>query len=88
MSNNKQSSVEWLYDELFNSFQKFIALKLTTEEYIVNNLKLLEQAKAIHKEEHYNTFHESRLTHPMIGFKHETFKEYYNETFGKTKSEE
>jgi hypothetical protein len=33
------------------------------------------------KEQMVNAFEESRLTHPMIGFKHETFKDYYNETF-------
>jgi len=33
------------------------------------------------KEQMLNAFEESRLTHPMIGFKHETFTEYYNETF-------
>jgi hypothetical protein len=33
------------------------------------------------KEQMLNAFQESRLTHPMIGFKHETFVDYYNETF-------
>lgn len=33
------------------------------------------------KEQMLNAFEESRLTHPMIGFKHETFKDYYKETF-------
>ena len=33
------------------------------------------------KEQMLNAFQESRLTHPMIGFKHETFLDYYNETF-------
>lgn len=28
-----------------------------------------------------DTFNESRLTHPMIGLKHETFEDYYNQTF-------
>lgn len=27
-------------------------------------------------------FKESRLTHPMIGFKHETFVDYYNSVYG------
>jgi hypothetical protein len=33
------------------------------------------------KEQMLNVFEESRITHPMIGFKHETFKDYYSETF-------
>jgi len=42
-------------------------------------LKLKEQAKEIEKEQMLNAFQESRLTHPMIGFKHETFVEYYKQ---------
>jgi hypothetical protein len=41
----------------------------------------LAEAKEMEKERMINAFEESRLTHPMIGFKHETFKDYYNETF-------
>jgi hypothetical protein len=33
------------------------------------------------KEQMVNAFEESRLTHPMIGFKHETFEDYYKKTF-------
>ena len=36
----------------------------------------------VEKEQMLNVFQESRLTHPMIGFKHQTFLEYYNETYG------
>lgn len=41
----------------------------------------IEKALEMEKEQMSNTFKESRLTHPMIGFKHETFVDYYNETF-------
>ena len=43
--------------------------------------EIFEQAKEMEKEQMLNAFQESRLTHPMIGFKHETFVDYYNETF-------
>lgn len=33
------------------------------------------------KEQMLSAFEESRLTHPMIGFKHETFIDYFNETY-------
>lgn len=39
------------------------------------------QAKEMEKEQMLNAFQESRLTHPIIGFKHETFLDYYNQTF-------
>lgn len=45
------------------------------------DLYLIEQAKIEEREQMLNAFQESRLTHPMIGFKHETFEDYYNETF-------
>jgi hypothetical protein len=37
----------------------------------------IDKAIEIEKEQMLNAFQESRLTHPMIGFKHETFVEYY-----------
>ena len=71
MSNNKQSSVEWL------------AQVASEMGYI--SVEVLEQAKAMHKEEIEKAFIESRLTHPMIGFKHEKSEEYYNLTYGGNK---
>jgi len=37
------------------------------------------------KEQIEDAFEESRLTYPMIGFKHQTFQQYYNETYGGNK---
>jgi hypothetical protein len=39
----------------------------------------IDKAIEIEKEQMLNAFQESRLTHPMIGFKHETFVEYYKQ---------
>ena len=83
MKNNKQqTAVEWLYDELFKSFQKLYTLQFTMEEYQANNVKLYLQAKEMEKER-------------MIEFTNEWFEEYqcglgnfknptqyYNETYG------
>ena len=33
------------------------------------------------REQIEESFGESRKTHPMIGFKHETFEEYYKDTY-------
>lgn len=55
MSNNKQSSsVEWLFEELFNSFEKFNNGEFSFAEYMAHNLKLREQAKEMHKKEMIN----------------------------------
>ena len=75
MSNKKQSSVEWLQEQLkkgvdFNPLDK--------NSYLDNVEKIFEQAKAMHKEE---------ITDAYIGG-HSTWGErrnaeqYYNETFG------
>jgi hypothetical protein len=37
---------------------------------------------AMEKEQKENAFNESRMTNPMIGFKHNNFEQYYNETYG------
>jgi hypothetical protein len=52
--------------------------------YLPNSIKgqfkeQIEQAKEMEKRQMLNAFQESRLTHPMIGFKHETFVEYYKQ---------
>jgi hypothetical protein len=41
---------------------------------------IIADAKEMEREQIEEAFNESRLTHPMIGFKHETFKQYYTET--------
>ena len=77
MNNNKQSSVEWLFEELFNSFEKFSNGDISFAEYLAHNLTLREQAQVVHKEEIKNAF--SSGEHQQ-GFEGET-EQYYNETF-------
>ena len=60
-------AVEWLQEKY-------------KQQGVIFNLQF-EQAKEMEKEQMLNAFQESRLTHPMIGFKHETFVDYYNQTF-------
>ena len=69
MSNNKQSSVEWLEIELE---------KLWIEKYLspITIKPLIEQAKAMHKEEIEKAFKKGMVTN-------KTFEDYYNETFNK-----
>jgi hypothetical protein len=79
MSNNKQSSVEWLWDKFVNKPLKISDL-----------VKLLEQAKAMHKEEIKTSMSVAFLDGLRIGDEnykspHEEWDEYYNETFGGNK---
>lgn len=69
MSNNEQSSVDILFEELFNSFEKFNNGKFCLSEYISHNLKVLEKAKEMHEQETTITENTSDGYH--------TFKELY-----------
>jgi|LakMenE18May11ns_1017448.scaffolds.fasta_scaffold9881527_2 hypothetical protein len=72
----QQTAVDWLWEQV----DEILPFSVDTETGIkLYNAK--EQAKEMEKEQHKHTFEESRLTHPMVGFKHDTFSEYYNETF-------
>jgi len=77
MTNNKQqTSVEWLYDELFKSFEKFHTIQFTMEEYQANNVKLYLQAKAMHKQEII------KFGCLLTQAPQHIIEEAYNETFG------
>ena len=94
MTNNKQqTAVEWLYDELFKSFQKLYTLQFTMEEYQANNVKLYLQAKEMEKEQHLETHQEGmkyvQYIRDITNGKSEYWKKevlnftnYYNETYG------
>ena len=82
MSNNKQSSVDWLHIELQKRFPKE-----TYEMYNNNQLsyeEMIQQAKAMHKEEIVKS-NEAGFD-DGIGFieeiKYKNAEDYYNKTFG------
>jgi len=58
-----------------------------TIEETINEMKKLDESanskKKYTKEDMRNCFNESRLTHPMMGFKHETFEYYFKTIDGK-----
>jgi hypothetical protein len=46
MTNNKQqTAVEWQFEQLFNSFEKFNNGEYTFDEFLSTNLRIREQAK-------------------------------------------
>ena len=73
MSNNKQSSVEWLAE----------IIRFSNKELYAEMFDEIEQAKAMHKEEMEHFFKrgiflvEGRLWKPI-----DKFEENYNKTFG------
>ena len=66
MSNKKQSSVEWLENQLKERYS------------LMNSEPLFEQAKAMHKEEIESAYIEG---HSIYG-ENTNAEQYYNETFG------
>ena len=78
MSNNKQSSVEWLVKKLADLTFNYIAGFLTKKEYDTQCNKVIEQAVAMHKEEIIDFAMKFMMQdRPIISF--------YNETFGGNK---
>ena len=71
MSNNKQSSVEMMWNEIDNLFP----FKDSVEAQ--NFCAILDKYKAMHKTEHFNTWWHGISENEPI-----TFEQYYNETFG------
>ena len=85
MSNNKQSSVEWLDEKLTILHFYYLTGKITNQEFNERKKVLMAEAKAMHKEEITEAFDEGQEyeyqyhINSTPKFDSET---YYNETFG------
>ena len=66
MSNNKQSSIDWLYNKMYEHRGN-----ITIEEF--------EQAKAMHKKQSFETFKAGQDSMEEGG---KGFDQWYQETFG------
>ena len=81
MNNNKQSSVEWLIEQLQKSKDWYRVLNEVSQMGSVR-IEIIEQAKAMHKKEMEHFFKrgmflvEGRLWKPI-----DKFEENYNETY-------
>ena len=76
MSNNKQTSIDWFFEQLV--LNKIIIWNQTTYNVKYKYEIFLDQAKEMHKEEHRETWDECLLSSNP----EKTFEDYYNETFG------
>jgi hypothetical protein len=79
---SKQTAVEWFENEINALIRKYENQEISKRDYSIMRHNLFYPAKAMEKEQIEDAFSESRLTHPMIGFKHESFNDYFNETYG------
>jgi hypothetical protein len=81
-NNKKQTAVEWQFEQLFNSFEKFNNGEYTFNEYLSRNLGIREQAKEMEKEQIEDAYWEGGIDVPTNG---ERCQQYFNETYGDDK---
>ena len=79
MSNNKQSSVEWLDNKLASLNFDYLTGQIDNKEFNERHKSILEQAQAMHKEEVTEAFYTGRYEYNNFD---SNSTEYYNETFG------
>jgi hypothetical protein len=82
-NNKKQTAVEWQFEQLFNSFEKFNNGEYTFDEFLSSNLRIREQSKEMEKKQIINAFSNGDNTDCTSEQNIEEFADqYYNETYG------
>jgi hypothetical protein len=79
-SNNKQTSVDYIFNQLSSEN----LLGLFTHDQMRRAMEILDEAKAMHKEEIKNAHTIGYVIGGGNGYIHEP-EQYYNETFGGNK---
>jgi hypothetical protein len=77
-----KTAIEQMMEDLNNTFPRFFNVHSLEGRVFMG---IATKYLIVEKEQIENAFEESRLTYPMIGFKHQTFEQYYNETYGGNK---
>ena len=75
---SKQSSIEWLDVELTSLHFDYLTGQVNNSEFNERKKLIMEEAKAMHKEEIENSYDYMRCIGSFTNG-----KEYYNETFNK-----
>jgi len=83
MSDKQQSAVDWLFEKLFDSFEKFNNGEITFSEYLRINLELRNQAKELFKQQIIDAYKEGDNNGADMVYYNAD--QYFNETF-KTES--
>jgi hypothetical protein len=78
MSNNKQQTVVQQIVQALDIECKSRGMNVNWDMYLQTEKEEIEKAKAMHKEEHFNTWWHGISENEPI-----TFEQYYNETFNK-----
>ena len=84
MTNNKQSSVEWLDNELASLHFDYLTGRIDNKDFNERHEAIIKQAKAMHKEEIENAHLEGQCDETE-GYPLEIARKFYNETYGGNK---
>ena len=74
----KQTAVEWQFEQLFNSFEKFNNGECTFNDFLKRNLEIRKQAKEKEKQQIIDAAKSCNYIGGATDFEAE---QYYNETF-------
>jgi hypothetical protein len=75
-----KTAVEWQFEQMFNSFEKFNNGECTFNDYLKRNLEIREQALKMEKERIIYA-HVAGHNAPSSTIKNWDAEQYYNETF-------
>jgi hypothetical protein len=75
----KQTAVEWQFEQLFNSFEKFNNRECTFNDYLKRNLEIREQAKEMEKEQTIKGILDNRNITSQVTYLDAA--EYFDRTF-------
>ena len=85
----RMTSVEWQFEQLFNSFEKFNNGEYTFSQYLSYNLTIFEQAKEMEKEQIINAvlfgMQKGLNVNKVTETDNNWVNNYYNETYKSTK---
>jgi hypothetical protein len=76
----KQTAVEWQFEQLFNSFEKFNNGECTFNDFLKRNLEIRKQAKEMDKQKLEQFYNHGQWAVVENGHG-ECFEDYYNRTF-------
>jgi hypothetical protein len=71
----KQTSIEWFSNKSWKLKIQLENKEISTGEYAVAYVKLVDEAKEMEKEQHRKTYHQG------LNSNFQYFDQYYNETF-------
>lgn len=83
--NKNMTAVDWFADKIWSLAIQLIYDEMNEGQFAMAYDELIEQAKQMEKEQHDNTWVDSRIEYngdDYIG-KEKTFEQYYNESYGK-----